>query len=296
MNIMYNQVAVVILNWNGIRDTLDCLESLHRMKLNQFKTILIDNNSRDDLSVVKTNYPNVCLIKNSQNYGFAKGNNVGIKKAAELGCKYTWILNNDTIVEDNTLTMLVEKLDNDENMGAVTNLICYYYDRYSWFAGGSFNRGIPGNLGYFRDVNTTKLDETTEWVSGCSFLARTDILDKIGGFDEKYFCYVEDADISIRIKQLGYCLGFAKDAIVWHKVSRSTGEFSPIKLYYKHRNMIYFLRKFKKKKSYQLNWYMASIKFGISLLLKHKKAKTASYLALGLVDGARGKMGRCEKL
>ena len=121
-------------------------------------------------------------------------------------------------------------------------------------------------------------------------------MEEVGGFDEKYFCYVEDVDLSLQLRKFGYQIAYVPDAIVWHKVSKSTGKYSPIKLYYKHRNMLYFLKKFEFPKHVAIQWWASSIRFIISLILKHRRSKAAWYLAKGLLDSVHGKMGKCDSL
>ncbi len=291
-----SRVAIILINWNGMQDTLDCLASLSAQTCQDWTVIVVDNASRDDPSEIVTRYPNVVLIRNLDNLGFCGGNNVGIRKAAELGAEYCWILNNDTEVAADCLPHLIRALDDDENLGAVGHQIDYYDDRrLHWFAGGMFRHGLPAHHGYMKP--TTGVDPaqaTTEILTGCSFLARTHVLQELDGFDENYFCYVEDVDLSVRIKALGCDIGYTPKAVVWHKVSRSTGMRSPTKLYYKHRNMLYFLRKFRRPALAKLRWWLISVRFILSLLLKHHEPRAAWALARGLAHGVTGRMGRLQ--
>lgn len=287
------RVAIIILNWNGLDDTLECLSSLSELEYKNYQIIVVDNNSTEDISTLPEQYPGVILIRNHDNYGFCKGNNIGIEKAVELKYDYCWILNNDTVVAKDCLGKLVDALSQDESIAAVTNRVDYYQDHsLSWFAGGIFLNGIPAIRGFFEKINDNHEQEDTEYLVGCSFLARTDILNKVGGFDENYFCYVEDVDISMKIRELGWKIIYSKDAVVWHKVSASTGIHSPLKLYYKHRNMLYFLRKFNNPINPSVRWYLSSFRYILSLLVKHRNPKAAWYLFRGLVDGTKGRMGK----
>lgn len=288
------RVAIVLLNWNGLKDTTECLSSLAKLNYRNYQTIVVDNASDEDITILSSHYPDVIVIRNQENYGYAKGNNVGIRKAAELGCEYCWVLNNDTEVAPDSLDKLVEALDHDKGLAAVTNLILYYDDRtLSWFAGGIFEKGLPAHRGYYQKAIEHDTFTETEYLSGCSFLARTDVLEKISGFDERYFCYVEDVDISLQIRALGHRIAYVPEAIVWHKVSHSTGVGSPIPTYYKHRNMLYFLRKFNSPMNVSLFWWLTSIRYSISLLLKHHRPKNAWYLIRALIDATSNRMGKC---
>ncbi|TCK18168.1 hypothetical protein DFR30_1438 [Thiogranum longum] len=289
-----NRVAIILVNWNGLQDTLDCLASLSEQSFKDWVAIVVDNNSRIDPSAIEDRYPDVVLLRNKDNLGFCGGNNTGISKAAELGVDYCWILNNDTEVAPDCLEKLVQSLDQDAGLGAVAHPINYYDDRkLHWFAGGYFKDGLPAHHGYFKPVAETRpLPADTEFFTGCSFLARTSLLQHLGGFDENYFCYVEDVDLSMRIKASGFRIGYVPDAVIWHKVSRSSGIRSPVKLYYKHRNMLYYLAKFGRPAQVRLRWWMISMRFILSLLLKHHDPVAAWALARGLIHGATNHMGR----
>lgn len=299
---IYAPVSIILLNWNGLRDTLECIDSLLQLTYKNYKIIVVDNNSHEDLSILEEKFPQVLLVKNKTNLGYAGGNNVGISKASELGFKYCWILNNDTTVEPQSLEIMINVLENNAKLSAVTNLILYSEDTsLSWFAGGIIKNGIPSIKGYFEKTERIKTGdptkiENTDYLSGCSFIAQTNELSRIGGFDENYFCYVEDIDISLKLMESGFHIAYIPNAVIYHKVSRATGNFSPVKFYYKHRNMIYFLRKFNNPKSQIIKWWGSSLYAAASLFIKRRKYKTSWYLLRGLYDALRGKMGQCHNL
>lgn len=288
------RIAIILVNWNGLQDTLACLASLAAQSYQHCTTIVLDNHSREDASIITVHHPEVVLIRNRDNLGFCGANNIGIRKAVELGAEYCWILNNDTEVAHDCLARLVDALDENVDVAAVAHPIIYYYDRrLYWFAGGILRHGLPAHRGYMEPHTETELGEvSTEFLTGCSFLARTKVLHELDGFDEKYFCYVEDVDLSMRIRTRGYRIGYVPKAVVWHKVSRSTGVRSPLLVYYTHRNMLYFLRKFRWPVRVKLRWWLKALRFVVSLLLKHHKPMTAWYLLRGLVHGMTGPMGR----
>lgn len=293
------KVGVILLNWNGLQDTLKCLDSLGKSEYLNWVPIVVDNDSAEDPREITELFPEVVLVENSENLGFAGGNNVGFAKAMELGCEYCWVLNNDTEVEPDCLTKLVDAMESNPECGAITNLIIYFYQpELSWFAGGDLKRGLPCIRGYFSPIETEGKSlgeiEDTDYLCGCSFIAKTSLLGQIKGFDEAYFCYVEDVDISMRIKEVGYSIGYLHSAVVRHKVSRASGNHSPIKLYYKHRNLLYFLDKYDMPNSTRIKWLLGSMRFILSLVIKHSKPKPAWYLARGLWDGERGNMGKCS--
>ena len=289
-----SRVATILVNWNGLEDTLACLGSLVAQSYRDCTMFVIDNGSSEDISLIAMRHPEVLLIRNQDNLGFSGANNIGIRKAAELGIEYCWILNNDTEVAPDCLARLVQALDSDAGVAAVGHPIFYFYEPHlQWFAGGIFRHGLPAHREFMKPKGDASLDQVwTEYLTGCSFLARTGVLQELEGFDENYFCYVEDVDLSIRIKEHGYRIGYVPEAFVWHKVSRSTGDRSPVKLYYRHRNMLYFLRKFQRPGRVKLVWWLKSLRFVVSLLLKARQPKAAGYVFRGLIHGATGRMGR----
>src|SRR5688572_11047729 len=119
---MPKRTAIVLLNWNGLDDTVECLNSLRELLCQDYTPIVVDNASDENLAPIEA-IPNVVLIRNPDNFGFSKGNNIGIRAAAELGCEYCWILNNDTLVHPESLSRLVDFMDRNPGIGAVTNRI-----------------------------------------------------------------------------------------------------------------------------------------------------------------------------
>lgn len=286
------EVAIIVLNWNGLADLRECLASLMKLDYPRFRIVVVDNDSMEDVTPISNEYPDITLLRNARNLGYAAGNNVGIEYAGQLGCEFCWILNNDTAVEEKSLSWLVRALIDHPDVSAVTNLIVYYDDpSVSWFAGGVFRNGMPGHIGYFEPVQPQSGLQETAYLSGCSFLARTELLRKVGGFDEAYFCYAEDVDLSLRLRAAGGPLRYVPEAVVQHKVSRSTGNLSPIKLYYKHRNMLYLFRKFRFPWKTRLRWVASSLRFSLSLLIKHRRPAAASALIRAMVHGVTHRMG-----
>ena len=287
------RVAIIVLNWNGLVDTLECLSSLARLTYEHHKVFVVDNSSDEDLTPIGHLFPDAILIRNPENYGYAKGNNIGIETAAELGYEYCWILNNDTAVATKSLNHLVDALEKDKNLAAVTNLIAFYDHReLAWFAGGVFVRGLPAHRGYYQNIKTLGVSDHTDYLSGCSFLARTKALKELNGFDELYFCYVEDVDLSLRMRERGWRIKYLSDATVWHKVSKSTGTLSPIKFYYKRRNMLYFYRQHRFPASTVARYWFSSIRSMASVTLKHRKPRVAWYILRALIDASLGHMGK----
>lgn len=287
-------VVIVILNWNGLSYTLSCLQSVYQLEYPCYEIVVVDNASSEPVESVRELFPDTVVIRNDDNLGYAGGNNVGIKYAIERGAKYVWILNNDTVVESDCLLYLVEHLENASEIGAVTNLILYMEDKNErcWFGGGIIEGGISVHWGMGQLYCELEEPPRTDYVSGCSFLARVNLMEKLEGFDEDFFCYSEDLDISLRIIKLGYKLGYQFRAVVHHKVSASVGHMSKTKIYYKYRNKIYFLKKHKYPFTAFVHWYATSLRYVISLTVKHHQPALSWTLLIALRDGAIGKLGK----
>lgn len=104
----YPKVFIIIVNWNGLKDTLECLQSVFKQDYPNFEVIMVDNGSKDNsVQVIRNAYPQIILIENKENLGYTGGNNVGMHYAVNSGSDYVWLLNNDTVVEPDTLSKLV---------------------------------------------------------------------------------------------------------------------------------------------------------------------------------------------
>ncbi len=250
------QVTIVIVNWNGWEDTIECLDSLYKINYPNFDVIVVDNNSQDDSVKRIKDYAKgkkLKLMENKENYGFAEGNNVGIRYAQKfMNPKYMLLLNNDTIVDKDFLKELIIAGQN-RDIGILGPKI-YFYNKPNviWSAGCKISWKLARGL----QIGTGKIDrgqynfqKEVEYVSGSAFLIKTEVIDKIGLMDEKYFLYFEESDWTLRANQVGYKSLYVPSSKIWHKVSRSGGGISsPIGLYYITRNRWIFMKKWSKKR------------------------------------------------
>jgi len=204
------QLSVIILNYN-VRYFLElCLESVEASLVNiDAEIIVIDNLSSDDSrEMVKTLFPKVKLIENKDNYGFSKGNNIGVAQAKG---DYVCILNPDTVVAENTFENLLQFADQQSNLGI---LGCRLIDGQGHFLPES-KRNVPSPMvaikkmiGFSESYYVSDLDEKNIGNSpifvGAFMIMKRDIYNQVGGFDEDYFMYGEDIDLSYKIEQAGY--------------------------------------------------------------------------------------------
>ncbi|MBI1745445.1 MAG: glycosyltransferase family 2 protein [Acidobacteria bacterium] len=241
-------VYIIVLNWNGWKDTLECLESCQKLTYPRFRMVVVDNDSSDDSTTqIRARFMDLPLIETSENLGFAGGNNAGIQYALEQGAECVWLLNNDTVVAPDTLTELMALLQSDARVGIAGSKV-YYYDepRPLNCAGGRISRftGYPFNIGrHETDRGQFDARQDVDYILGCSFLIRASAIRATGLMDDRFFLYFEDADWSYRARRQGWRVVLAPKSLVWHKESRSVGLHSPRMIYYFARNSLLFAQK-----------------------------------------------------
>lgn len=234
-------VHVVVLNWNGWRDTLACLASLQQQDYPNFHVLVIDNDSSDgSTEVIRNAMPSVELVQSGANLGFGGGCNVGIRLALERGADYVWLINSDATADPRALSALVRVAESDASLSSVGSVLyeasqpdqiqLWGGGRVALWMGQCLNRRVAGSL---------------DFICGASLLLRCAALREVGLFDEKtFFMYWEDADLSFRLYKAGWRLAVADDSRVWHKLSASLGRNHPLLDQYFTRSAVRFLRRY----------------------------------------------------
>ena len=237
-------VYIVVLNWNSWKDTVSCIDSLKKITYGNYKILIVDNGSVDGSEeILKERFPELTLIQTGRNLGFAGGVNVGIKCALKEGADYILLLNNDTVVAPDFLDELVKVAERDERAGILCSKIYFYSepDRI-WYAGASFYSWIGFTvLRGCRRKDTGQFDtiEETE-PTGCAMLLKRELCEKIGFFNEDYFCYYEDLEFGMRARRAGFKTLYVPSSKLWHKVGETT-KGSLAMLYYMMRNSLDFI-------------------------------------------------------
>ncbi len=268
------KVAVVILNYQGTKDTLECIQSLKNTLLSDItvQIILVDNASSTkvkeylQLHIIQK-FKDTIFIQNDKNMGFAEGNNIGIHKALELNSDYITILNNDTTVDKYFFIHILSTFKQKESIGITVPKIYftsgyeYHKDRYAkserghilWYAGGVIDwNNIAGIHRGVDEVDNGQYDsvEKTEFATGCCMMVRSEIFKHVGFFDSRYFLYYEDTDLSVKLRKKGYSIVYNPTAIIWHKNAGSAGgSGSSLQDYYITRNRLLFGLKYAPLKS-----------------------------------------------
>lgn len=302
------KVYIVILNWNGWRDTVECLESVFRLHYDHYQVVVCDNNSSDESLIhirswaegqypvriaenhplKRLSFPNVpkpinfadlsrpdaesvrfaplheplILIQTGDNLGFAGGNNVGLRFVLQQGdAEYFWLLNNDTVVEPDALSALVEHCSSQSHTGrpfTSGSLVCFYSDPdvIQALGGSQFNErtGIASQtLGRFKHrndpMNHQEVAQSLHYITGCTWLLPIQYLHDVGLMEESYFLYYEEIDWTIRAGKR-YGLTYAPRSVVYHKEGSSIGSKtmhrapSLLAEYFMTRSKIRFMRRF----------------------------------------------------
>jgi GT2 family glycosyltransferase len=292
------KVYIIILNYNGWQDTIECLESVLKNDYPNYQVVVIDNNSpnnsmqkliewakgkqeviykensklkhlsqpfeRKPIDYVyytkeeaikggdkekesKLKNP-IIFIQAGENRGFAAGNNIGIKYALAKGdFEYICLLNNDTVVEKNFLSLIITKMEKDKNIGICSGKINYYDNPEKiWFNGGYFNKFTSRTKHYDygkKDINQRQT-KVVNFLTGCLWVIRKEVLEKVGLLNEEYFMYVEDLEYSYKTIKAGFKLEMCSESKIYHKVGSSNGgEISEFGIYWFYRNKLLFLLK-----------------------------------------------------
>jgi GT2 family glycosyltransferase len=327
---MNPRVSVIILNWNGWEDTIECLESFYQINYPNYDLILVDNDSMDNsiskiidycegnikpesefYSYQRENKPvkifqytkeltelesepisekyhklpsnqRLILIKNDNNYGFAEGNNIGIRFALKkLQPDYVMLLNNDTVVEPNFLTELV-KTGESRNEIAVIGPKTNYYDFNGsrdviWSVGGTIDLShYPGYHEIFLDNEHPPIDDNqlmnVEWISGAAMLIKTDNL-PMNLLNADYFFGCEDVDLCIELEDEGYIMVTDLKSVVWHKASVSKNKVRFRGLSREIKTNLKFMRNHTKNYRIHLPVYIVQIINRYSYMLLKKIAR-----------------------
>lgn len=244
------KLAIIILNWNGWQDTIECLESLFAGTWQQFSTVIIDNGSKDnsldkiiswaherfefqlyeisdvekEKIILHKDEFRIILIKSKENLGFAKGCNIGIKYAINADFQKILLLNNDTVVKLDTLQILTEFNENNPQYSVLTPLINYYNQReIVWCLGGKLTFTGRRHFYYYNqnEKKIYKKFKPVTFVTGCALYADIEIFKKFGLLTEKFFVGEEDYHFSLLMKKNNIKMAAVTDSKIYHKVNIS---------------------------------------------------------------------------
>lgn len=326
MNSKKPKIAIILLNWNGWQDTIECLDTIFQSDYDNYRVILLDNDSKNDslnnirlwstgnilsnksvkqnIEIIEVQEGNlsadycriedllkskksnqaILLIKNNKNHGFAKGNNIGIRFALDNCYEKIILLNNDTVIEADTLTKLIEFMDKEKIEVVTPNI--YYYDPPGmiWNSGGRLTKF--GSRKYFNDdMNIDRQlfngkHQDVSFITGCALMVDSAVFKRIGILTENFFFGEEDYEFSMRLQKNKIRAACVLDAIIFHKVSRSSAVLLDNKK--RSADVIHFLNRYVNLKNhynrfYWYIWAVLSMVF-IVILLKTKRKYTINDL------------------
>ena len=232
--------SVIIVNWNGKRYLDKCLASVHNQTYPDFEVIVVDNGSVDSsVEFIESSFPQVQIIKNRMNFGFAKGNNIGIKAARG---KYIATLNNDTVAEKDWLKNLICAAEKREDCAMFACKILSYDNRNLIESAGMliYPDGIARCRGYLKeDKKHYEIEEDVLLPSACAALYRKEAIVTSGLFDEDYFAYCEDVDLGLRIRLMGLGCLYVPGARVYHRYSGTSRNNLLLKIYLAEKNRLW---------------------------------------------------------
>lgn len=223
------KMVVVLVNYNNNTDTVDCVKSIAKSEGIKLPFIIVvDNNSKlktieEDLNF----YPNLKVIYNNENIGFGRANNIGINWANNnLEYKYILLLNNDTVIEPITISTLTQQFKISEEIGITTCKTNFYDLKYVvWYGGGQINsyRGWPKIYDYGKLASNEGANQSryVDFVSGCVMMFSKKSISQLIGFDDVFFMYCEDLELSLRARKLGIKIYYTSETTIYHKVQGS---------------------------------------------------------------------------
>lgn len=299
------RVAVIIVHWLNMHDTVECLASLAAVAYDPLQIIVVNNGSPDwDEAEARRAWPAVEVVTSPTNVGFAAGNNLGIAYAIEAGADLLLLLNNDTTVEPDLVQALLPAFD-DPRVG-IAGPIITYYDRPAtvWSAGGTMNRWLGYTLNPQMDRPLADVeaegDRAVDYINGCALMARREVFEQVGGLWEEFFLYFEEADLCLRAHRAGYSSWLVAKPLVQHKVSSSGGvrgsnALTPSKAYYFGRNVFHLLRRNSRGLwaiSGTASQFLVVFPYHLVQSLRARHPGVMLSYAAGMWDGIRGRAGR----
>lgn len=297
-----SEVHIVTLNWNGLMDTLECLESIRRLKTPHVTAIVVDNGSTgEQADEIEKLFPEAVVLRQAENLGFCGGCNVGIKYALEHDADYVMLLNNDAMVSPDLIERMLEGMSGISALAAASPLILYYpetervwYSRAYWEPDAAcFYLAAP-------DDNKTELEASqpfqTTFACGCCMLVPADVFRRVGLLDERYFAFFDEAAWCSSAAKHGLNAYVIPKAHIYHKVSKSTP--SIVATYLMNRNRLLWMREnlpirtAMRSAPFLLKQLFGHLANLLHLTKEHTPRATSKAALWGYLDFLRGRFSR----
>jgi GT2 family glycosyltransferase len=297
------RLVAVVLNWNNAPDTLRCLAALEASDADGFEVVVVDNASTDgSVAVLRARYPDLALLENRENLGYAGGNNVGIQYALDRGADYVLLLNDDAVVAPDALSALLDAAQDHPGVGFLgPKVLSLEEPRQLLSAGGILDREWRSSHRGADELDEGQFDELAEvdWLSGCALLVSREAIRRVGMLDPAFFAYHEDVDWCYRGRQAGLGVLLVPGAKVWHPDTRVQQLDSPLVTYYMARNSLLFLSKHRLGTDLLLRrlgrYLYRLVSWSIRPGWRHKRQQRDALLR-AVLDFGRRRFGRAERL
>lgn len=292
--------SIVVINWNNSEDTITCIESLQNIDYPNYHVLVLDNGSDDDslikLTEITKNLSKVTVFETGDNLGFSGGVNYGIEKSLNMKADYIWLLNNDTEVDCNCLTNLVEAMEKNPDVAIAGSQILLSSERnIIWHAGATIGKhtGQPQHLGMGANINdqTYSNNKFVDYVTGASLMIRQNSIKDVGVMDDRFYLYYEEADLCYRVKKKGFKILYVADSKLWHKVAASSTGYHT-RVYYEVRNRLLFTFK-----HYPSQFFLVFKHLIVQELIKpllNRNLKVAKSALFGFIDFFTLRFGRLK--
>jgi GT2 family glycosyltransferase len=304
---MIPKVSIIILNWNGIEDTIECLESLKKITYPNYEIIVVDNCSgKNEAEILEEQYYDfIQVIRNDKNYGFAGGNNIAIKQLlGNSNPAYFLLLNNDTVVAPDFLNDMINLASSNTSIGIVGPKTYYYQHpdmlQLVWMKVDKY-RGQTIQVGK-QEIDHGQYDQPmkVDFIQGSCFLIKRSVIEKIGLLNNSYFAYWEEMDYCARAANAGMDVFYCPQSKIWHKNSvqlkpwyktlgRSYNGHNLLYIYFTTRNGFWFMKKYATKGQYlSFMVYFFSCRFLLVTcihLIYHRDIKKIVAFLRGITDG-----------
>lgn len=287
-------VYIILVNYNGFKETAACIESILECSYDNFKIVTVDNNSTKipDSSIIDYIKDNSIYLSSEKNDGYSAGNNIGIEYALKHGAEYVYLLNNDTVVEKDFLTQAV-RCSREHNNAIIASKINFFKEKnLMWYGGGQYNF----KKGYAVHEDFKKIDDGEDHLhevtfgNTCGMLFPIKVIKYIGLMDETFFLYAEDLEYSLRASvHYGYKIIYCGLSLVFHKINSSTKKMSVSSLYYIIRNNIRVANEYSTGLSRgKIHWLVYTLKRVI------KRELPISLACKAYLDGIRCVVGKYQ--
>lgn len=241
------KIVVVLLNWNGKKDTLECLSSLEKVDYPHFQAIVVDNGSTDgSVKEIRERFASIPILENGKNLGFAGGNNPGIEWALRKRAEWIFLLNNDTIVDPYVLSAFLQAAKMQPNAKILGAKILRYHqrdviDHFGGYWNPSIAEFICPDAGQ-KDHPYFEI-KAADYVCGAALFMHRSVPETIGLLEPSFFLLWEETDFCARAKRAGFEICCVPDAVVWHKVSASFTGGKPHMHYFWWRSRLLWIER-----------------------------------------------------